>query len=173
MMVTWVEALKVKRTMARTEVETLTYTGNLLDHRIRKKKANYKFQISCFDSKMHSCSMFLMRKVSTSHMENYLPSTGGAEDSRVPLSHRKIVSRTSTSWGLETHLLLVWFHQGQCQRSPWPFKNHLLLSHIAGVQHHGNGMTGGTCKYLGALSCYRKSLGTGCIHFFFFNVVGN
>lgn len=47
MMVTWVEALKVKRTMARTEVETLTYTGNLLDHRIRKKKPtiNFKFLV--------------------------------------------------------------------------------------------------------------------------------
>lgn len=44
---TWVEALKAERIMASSEVETLTETGNFLDHRIRKK-VNYKFQILLF-----------------------------------------------------------------------------------------------------------------------------
>ena len=37
MMETWLEAAKVKKTMARIKVETLTGIGDLLDHRVRKK----------------------------------------------------------------------------------------------------------------------------------------
>ena len=61
---TWVEALKAERIMASSEVETLTETGNFLDHRIRKK-STINFRFYYFDSKMYSCSMLLMRKVST------------------------------------------------------------------------------------------------------------
>lgn len=35
-MVTWFDAVKVQKTTARIEVETLTGIGDLLDHRIRK-----------------------------------------------------------------------------------------------------------------------------------------
>lgn len=41
---TWLEALKAERIMASSEVETLTETGNFLDHRNRKKSTiNFKF----------------------------------------------------------------------------------------------------------------------------------
>lgn len=43
---------------------------------------------------------------------------GGIGDSQVPLSHRKIVSGTSLSLGIEDPLLLLWFYQGWFQSSP-------------------------------------------------------
>lgn len=61
---TWLEALKAERIMASSEVETLTETGNFLDHRNRKK-STINFKLYYFESKMYSCSLLLMRKVST------------------------------------------------------------------------------------------------------------
>ena len=103
MMETWLEAAKVKKTMARIKVETLTGIGDLLDHRVRKK-INSKFQIYCFYSKMQSCfylfiCLFLRRQSQQSHMENCMSTIRGAGDRQDPLSQKKIISGTSLSWG--------------------------------------------------------------------------
>lgn len=100
-----------------------------------------------------------------------MPTMGGAGGSQVSLSHRKIVSGTSLSWGLEAHLLLLWFHHVWCQRSPWPFTYHLLLSRIGGVQHNGNGMTWRNMQISGSSVLIQEKSGN-WVHPLF-NVAGN
>lgn len=157
-MVAYVRAVETERTeriksLGGSTERTWKLTWN---SRFKKKKKGIssKFQVLCIHNKIHS---FWWRRSQKIHMENHPSARSGDGNLVKVLWVMGRLRGARLSPGLEPHLLLLWFHQGSCQRSPGSIPYHLLLSHrLTEFSTRGMKRPGEICKYLEALRLTQK-----------------